>query len=96
MWSLGCVLYELCTLNHAFAADSLLSLVFQIVNGTFRAIDPQRYSAGLSALVNALLEKECTRRPNFQELWSMPYVHEHLLRFKEEVRRVDAGAAIAS
>ena len=33
IWSLGCVLYELCTLKHAFAADSLLSLVYQVGRG---------------------------------------------------------------
>jgi NIMA (never in mitosis gene a)-related kinase len=30
-WSLGCVLYELCTLEHAFSADNLLGLVYKIV-----------------------------------------------------------------
>ena len=36
-WALGCVLYELCTLQHAFAADNLLGLVYKIVSGK---IDP--------------------------------------------------------
>jgi len=31
VWALGCVLYELCTLKHAFSADNLLGLVFKIV-----------------------------------------------------------------
>lgn len=31
VWSLGCVLYELCTLKHAFSADNLLGLVYRIV-----------------------------------------------------------------
>lgn len=31
VWSLGCVLYELCTLKRAFAADNLLGLVYKIV-----------------------------------------------------------------
>ena len=34
VWAFGCVAYEIATLRHAFAADSLLSLVHQIVNGT--------------------------------------------------------------
>ena len=31
VWSLGCILYELCCLEHAFKADNLLGLVFKIV-----------------------------------------------------------------
>ena len=31
VWALGCVLYELCTLKHAFNAENLLGLVFKIV-----------------------------------------------------------------
>jgi NIMA (never in mitosis gene a)-related kinase 1/4/5 len=31
VWALGCVLYELCTLKHAFNSNSLLGLVYKIV-----------------------------------------------------------------
>jgi NIMA (never in mitosis gene a)-related kinase 1/4/5 len=31
VWALGCVLYELCTLKHAFEANNLLGLVYKIV-----------------------------------------------------------------
>ena len=32
VWALGCVLYELCTLSHAFESSNLLGLVFKIVS----------------------------------------------------------------
>jgi NIMA (never in mitosis gene a)-related kinase 1/4/5 len=32
IWSVGCVLYELCQLRPAFNADNLLTLLFQIIN----------------------------------------------------------------
>ena len=31
VWSLGCILYELCMLQHAFSGENLLGLVFKIV-----------------------------------------------------------------
>ena len=31
VWALGCILYELCTLKHAFMSENLLGLVFKIV-----------------------------------------------------------------
>lgn len=30
VWSLGCVVYELCTLKHAFKGESLVGLVYQV------------------------------------------------------------------
>ncbi|KAK3267316.1 hypothetical protein CYMTET_24118 [Cymbomonas tetramitiformis] len=45
VWSMGCVLYELCTLEHAFSADNLLGLVWKIVNGQVSPRIPLRPSA---------------------------------------------------
>lgn len=67
IWSLGCVLYELCTLKHAFAANSLLSLVYQIVRGTFPPI-PGTYSPQLGDLVNSLLRTDTSKRPSLHEV----------------------------
>jgi NIMA (never in mitosis gene a)-related kinase len=50
IWSLGCVLYELCTLKHAFSADNLLGLVIKIVRGQQDPI-PSMYSRQLSSLI---------------------------------------------
>lgn len=50
IWSLGCVLYELCTLKHAFSADNLLGLVIKIVRERADPI-PSIYSSHLSSLI---------------------------------------------
>ena len=63
VWSFGCVAYEIATLRHAFAADSLLSLVYQIVNGTCPPIPANLYDARFVALVGRLLERDANRRP---------------------------------
>ena len=64
IWSLGCVLYELCTLRHAFAADSLLCLVYQIVRGDFPPIAADRYSGALSGLASLLNALRLQQQPN--------------------------------
>jgi NIMA (never in mitosis gene a)-related kinase len=61
MWALGCVLYELCTLQHAFRADNLLGLVFKIVQEAHPPI-PEGYSAALRQLVDRLLSKNPVQR----------------------------------
>ncbi|GFH17605.1 protein kinase domain-containing protein, partial [Haematococcus lacustris] len=87
IWSLGCVLYELCTLKHAFAADSLLSLVYQIVRGNFPPIPPNQFSQGLSNLVNALLVRDANQRPSLMQVIAMPYVHQSVQRYRQESQR---------
>jgi hypothetical protein len=54
--------------RHAFAADSLLSLVFQIVKGTFPPIPTSDYSTQLSGLVNSLLNREVAQRPSLAQV----------------------------
>ncbi|KAG1656956.1 hypothetical protein FOA52_004342 [Chlamydomonas sp. UWO 241] len=84
IWSLGCVLYELCTLKHAFAADSLLSLVYQIVRGDYPPIPSDMFSAGLSNLITVLLARQPNERPSLQQVFQIPYVKKHLARYHAE------------
>lgn len=63
VWALGCVLYELCTLKHAFSADNLLGLVYKIVQDKYEPI-PSCYSQDLQNLINLLLNKNAAERPS--------------------------------
>ena len=62
VWSLGCILYELCTLKHAFSAENLLGLVFKIVQDKQDPV-PDIYSADMRNLVSLLLNKDEKKRP---------------------------------
>lgn len=55
-WAIGCILYEMCTRKHAFAASNLLGLVFQIVQGTYPPIEG--YSDLMDSLVKGLLQTD--------------------------------------
>lgn len=74
VWSLGCVLYELCMLKHAFSADNLLGLVYKIVSDKYEPI-PKLYSKELNALIQRMLEKNADKRPSVRELLEDGYVH---------------------
>ena len=41
VWALGCVLYEMTTLNHAFDSNSLNGLAGKIVKGRYPPISPK-------------------------------------------------------
>lgn len=46
VWALGCVLYEICTFNHAFDANNLLGLIFKIMGAEIQKL-PSIYSLDL-------------------------------------------------
>eukprot|EP00928_Gymnodinium_smaydae_P021662 TRINITY_DN18478_c0_g1_i1.p1 TRINITY_DN18478_c0_g1~~TRINITY_DN18478_c0_g1_i1.p1 ORF type:complete len:661 (+),score=170.21 TRINITY_DN18478_c0_g1_i1:166-2148(+) len=73
VWALGCVLYELCMLKHAFSADNLLGLVYKIVSDKYEPI-PSIYSQSLNALIQRMLEKSADKRPSVRELLADSYV----------------------
>lgn len=73
VWSLGCVLYELCMLKHAFSADNLLGLVYKIVSDKYEPI-PKRYPPALNALIKGMLQKNCDFRPSVRDLLADSYV----------------------
>jgi len=55
MWSLGCVLYELCVQRPPFLANSMRELAKKIRIGTYQKI-PSSYSAELSKVISDLLK----------------------------------------
>ncbi|XP_064600330.1 serine/threonine-protein kinase Nek2-like isoform X2 [Liolophura sinensis] len=73
VWSLGCMLYELCALHPPFTAPNQMELNKKIRSGEFFRI-PLRYSAELNQVISRMIEVEVLRRPNMKELLSDPYV----------------------
>ena len=54
IWALGCVLYELCTLEHAFNAQSVHGLILKILRGAYPPIAAD-YSSSLKDMVAMML-----------------------------------------
>lgn len=79
-WSLGCVLYELCTLKHAFSADNLLGLVFKIVTERAEPI-PNNYSPQLRQIVQNILVKDSAQRISISDILRDPYVVSYMRSF---------------
>ena len=73
VWALGCVLYELCTQKHAFAANNLLGQVYKIVQEKQEAI-PSVYSTDLRDLAVKLQIKDVRLRPDIKQITSTPFI----------------------
>lgn len=56
IWALGCILYEITTLKHAFDAQDMNGLVMKILRGKIMPIHPS-YSDDLKKLIAAMLNK---------------------------------------
>ena len=77
MWSLGCLLYELCTFKQPFDADSMQALARKILRGKYEPI-PSHYSAQLHAVVSRLLVVDPTHRADIDEILSLPGVRDRM------------------
>uniref|UniRef100_A0A3Q2DK20 non-specific serine/threonine protein kinase n=1 Tax=Cyprinodon variegatus TaxID=28743 RepID=A0A3Q2DK20_CYPVA len=75
IWSLGCVLYELCSLKHPFEGSSLRQLVSKICRGRYTPV-PSRYSHDLRLLVTQLFKVTNTHplslKPTLNSLKCLP------------------------
>ncbi|KAG9491872.1 hypothetical protein GDO78_000396 [Eleutherodactylus coqui] len=63
IWSLGCVLYEICTLKHPFQAGSWKNLIMKICHGTYRPL-PSHFSYELRILIKQIFRKDPRQRPS--------------------------------
>lgn len=73
VWALGCVLYEMCALKHAFQAASLVDLVQKICRGEPDPL-PNIYSPGLNQLLKRLLAKSAKDRPRAADVLEEPLI----------------------
>ncbi|XP_058526805.1 serine/threonine-protein kinase Nek3 [Ochotona princeps] len=63
IWSLGCILYELCTLKHPFQANSWKSLILKICGGFIKPL-PSHYSYELQFLIKQMFKRNPLHRPS--------------------------------
>ncbi|GAB1606712.1 serine/threonine-protein kinase Nek4-like isoform X1 [Argonauta hians] len=86
VWALGCCVYEMTTLRHAFNARDMNSLAFKILSGKLPPM-PQVYSSELVHLIQNMLHQDPSRRPSVGRLLRMSYVKKNITLFLEETRK---------
>ena len=90
VWSLGCVLYELCTLNHPFEGGTQVEIYEKIMTQKFKAISPE-YSLELKKMVDLLLEKDEKKRPKMKDILRMKCVIDKANKYNINIDLVDNG-----
>ena len=77
VWSLGCVLYEICTLTPAFGGSFIGGVVMKILRSTQPPISGI-YTNDLSILLDWMLQKEPGRRPSINQILSQTFLRSYL------------------
>lgn len=73
VWALGCVLYEMCNLRHAFDAQSINGLAVKILRGSYPPINTQ-YSKQLRDLIGKMLQIKPSNRPTIVDILNKSFI----------------------
>jgi serine/threonine protein kinase len=80
IWSLGCVLYEICNLKHAFNAQTINALAIKIMKGNFAAIS-SLYSKDIRDLIHSMLTIDQKARPTIKVISQNPIVKKAVAKY---------------
>ncbi|KAK2835889.1 hypothetical protein Q5P01_016373 [Channa striata] len=80
IWALGCVLYEMCTLKHAFEAGNMKNLVLKIIRGSYPPVSVH-YSQELRSLLAQLFKRNPRERPSVNSILDKPFLSSRIERF---------------
>ncbi|XP_057608438.1 serine/threonine-protein kinase Nek1 isoform X10 [Chionomys nivalis] len=80
IWALGCVLYELCTLKHAFEAGNMKNLVLKIISGSFPPVS-LHYSYELRSLLSQLFKRNPRDRPSVNSILEKGFIAKRIEKF---------------
>ncbi|KAM8995184.1 serine/threonine-protein kinase Nek4 isoform 5-T5 [Ara ararauna] len=85
VWALGCCVYEMATLKHAFNAKDMNSLVYRIIEGKLPPM-PKDYSPELVEIIRTMLSKRPEERPSVKNILRQPYIKHQISLFLEATK----------
>ncbi|XP_040904834.1 serine/threonine-protein kinase 4-like [Toxotes jaculatrix] len=73
IWSVGCLLYELCTQKPAFSAETTTMLMPKIIGGPYPCL-PETFSPELCEILNDIFNRDPQSRPTASEILKHPLI----------------------
>ena len=68
IWALGCIIYELCTLDYCFSDNIIPNIINKINSGKHGIIDTKYYSDRLQNLIDLSLKKNYRERASIEDI----------------------------
>ena len=94
IWSMGCCLYEICNLKHAFGADRLESVFCKVREGKHPPVN-KKYSSELRKIIESMLSVKPNDRPTIPQLlknnFLRPKVANYISDFKKNYKLYDGN-----
>lgn len=81
IWSLGWILYEICSLKHPFEAKTQAELMVKIIKGKYKRI-PKTFSKHLSDMIHWLLTKNPKKRPSITDIILQPFFQKKAVQLR--------------
>jgi NIMA (never in mitosis gene a)-related kinase len=83
IWSLGCVLYEMCALVPPFRADDMQGLYKKVIKGKYPRI-PEHFSQEMATVIKFMLQTSPSYRPNCDQILGLPIIESLIKKFFPE------------
>ena len=71
IWSLGCIIYELCSMNFCFKGKSILDLASNIINSPHGTIDQNTYGENIQKIIDKSLIKDYKDRADIDDILNL-------------------------
>lgn len=85
IWSLGCILFDMCALKHAFESTSFLSVLYKITDDDPPSL-PSHYPIQMDMIFKLMLQKAQKDRPSAGDILKMPFIVDHITKMSEECK----------
>ncbi|XP_033744999.1 LOW QUALITY PROTEIN: serine/threonine-protein kinase Nek4-like [Pecten maximus] len=92
VWALGCCVYEMATLKHAFNAKDMNSLVYKILRGKMPPM-PKQYTPELLQIIKNMLHQDPEKRPTVNRILRDSYIKKNISIFLEETKKSRPSSA---
>lgn len=84
IWSLGCILYEMCNLRRAFDAQNINALAIKIMKGAYPSIIAT-FSKQLRDLINSMLKVNPNKRPTIVDILNKPFIKKRVEKYISDI-----------
>ena len=84
MWSLGCIVHELCCLERPFSGSSLPALIMQIMRAEPRDSIPEKFDDEIASIARRLLVLDPAQRPAAGDILEENFFASRLSRWRDE------------
>ena len=96
IWSVGCIIYEMASLNVPFRGTSMQNLYQNVLRGIYERI-PMRYSDDLRKIIKLILVVNPKKRPSSSELLENPIIKKKIIELgldKDHKEKSEGGARL--